>query len=346
MADETRECRVRLAFAHAAHTIAGATLGDAVNAAFAGSSLPVPTPSYPKCAKWHKRLLDTGGVEALPRGRKEPILLDDEVLEASGLIKAGHVVTVQCTRGGTRKEVVPFHTIGDAVRALPPLQKLLHRKGVTQKHLLRRLHEVDANLKWVKWHSRRALKARHKVERQNCAKWLLAEHAKDPEFLQHVVWIDEFKADLFDGCPQEVRGWCDRGGDGVDAVAPVPGLADPKRVHVCCYVAVSGDLGLVAFQFTTGTTELRTGWPLNKLPPGLEGAETADDPDYMVGGGPIYVLQYESWAVHGSLPLVMIWASTISRKARGLRSPLGQWHKWGAKPGVKATSGQAGCCVL
>jgi hypothetical protein len=346
MADETRECRIRLAFAHAAHAIAGATLEDAVTAAFADSSLPVPKPSYTKCAKWHQRLLDTGGVEALPRGRHEPTLTDEEVKAASDLIKAGHAVTVQRKRRGTRQEVLPFHTIGDAVLALPQLQDLLKTKGVSMKHLLRRLHEVDTDLKWVKQQARRTLLPKYKEERQKCAEWLLAEHAKDPNFLRRVVWIDEFKADLFDGNPQDVRGWYDRRDDGVDAVAPVPGLANPKRVHVCCYVAVSADLGLVAFQFTSGTTELRTGWPLNKLPAGLEGAETADDPNYTVSGGLIYVLQNESWAVRGTLPLVMIWASTNSGKARGLRSPLGTGPALGEKPGVRATSGQVGWRVL
>jgi hypothetical protein len=117
MADETRECRIRLAFAHAAHAIAGATLEDAVTAAFADSSLPVPKPSYTKCAKWHQRLLDTGGVEALPRGRHEPTLTDEEVKAASDLIKAGRRPRLPATLATQRTVNVPVCARACTMRA-------------------------------------------------------------------------------------------------------------------------------------------------------------------------------------------------------------------------------------
>lgn len=78
----------------------------------------------------------------------------------------------------------------------------------------------------------------------------------------------------------DVNVWHDAHDKDFQVVIPCAGRINTHAVHVCIYVAVHAQLGLVFWQFVTGTT---SGWQA-VIWPGTHGAEERKDPNWQVRG--------------------------------------------------------------
>lgn len=125
-----------------------------------------------------------------------------------------------------------------------------------------------------------ALDAAHMALRRTCAEWFLQHLAADPLFLNRCVWIDQVKIWLFGGKVTDVHVWHSANDEGFDACFPCCGDVASKAVHICTYVAVHATLGLVFYQYVSGTAKGIT----RKLWPGLPNAATRVDEDWLVSG--------------------------------------------------------------
>lgn len=274
--------RVRAAAAFAASKFGNVSLVEAVRKAFKGMQWQKPANLKPVCERWWNRLRTTGSVKSAPRGRSRRKLTDAAAREAAALVKAGRVVTVTRQGGPTYQQRLFFGSIADALRHLPRLVAILEAAGVSAEHLLRRMHDVDPELKWGPLDAKPRLSPQNIAERREYARHMLHKHARDPTFVQRVLFIDEFKPMLLGGGAQDIKAWYDAHSDGCRPVIPGVGMAGSPPVRVCAYVCVSGDLGLVDFQYTSGTTGFPKDWPPHPMP-GTTFEDIYKDPTWQVG---------------------------------------------------------------
>lgn len=230
---------------------------------------------------WYDRLVSTGSVLDAPHPG-HPKLTDEAAREAAGILKAGYFITVHRGRAPAEEKHFWFVSIGEALRRSPRLAAIMAAAGVTPDTLLTRIHTADPSLRKSKLHMKLALDAARMSMRQICAKWFLNHIANEPQFLNSVIWIDQVKLWLFGGNSNSVGVWHSAHDAGFDVCIPCCGAVHVPAMHVCLYAAVHATLGLVFFQYVSGTVKDwgRVHWP--RLP----GAEERADPDYKVRGWP------------------------------------------------------------
>lgn len=228
---------------------------------------------------WAERLMQGGSVLDAPHPGHR-IVPDAVALEAANLLVQGHTVQLTLTGGRTITKHYWFHSIGDAIRRVPRLAAILLEYDIDKRHLLSRIHDVKPHLRYSKVHVKALLSAVQREARQVCANWFLARIAADPNFLNSVVWIDQVKVWLFGGQPGDIKVWHEAHGDGWDVVVNCCGGVNSKPIKLSLYAFVHATLGLVFFQFVTGThKKIRA-----KLWPGYPGEERRADPDFTVRG--------------------------------------------------------------
>lgn len=206
-------------------------------------------------------------------------MTDEVALEAANIIKGGYTVAVKHGRGLTELKHYYFTSIGQAIRTQPYLANLLHHYQIDKKYLLQRIHDVMPHLVWSKIDIKPAFTAAQKLARQVCARWFLSRLATNPNFLDEVVWIDQVKIWLFGNNELTVKAWHEAHDKGFQVVVPCSGTVSAKAIHVCIYVAVHAKLGLVFWQYVSGTAN---GWT-RVIWPGTHGEAERRDEDWKVG---------------------------------------------------------------
>lgn len=276
----TYKQRVLMAMSYAAMTSQYATLNAALEAAWAKHEKgAVPDNAYRHAKDWYDRLLQEGNVFS-HRPKGHPIIPNDEALVAANLIKGGYTVEVKHKEGPPEVKHYYFTSIGHAIRTVPHLANMLKNYQVDKKYLLSRIHDVMPSLVWSKIDIKPAFSAAQRELRRKCARWFLNELQSNPNFLDEVVWIDQVKVWLFGGNDLSVNAWHDAHDKGFQAVVPCSGKISSTAMHVCIYVAVHAKLGLVFWQYVSGTV---TGWkPM--LWPGAHGEAERRDEDWKVSG--------------------------------------------------------------
>lgn len=274
--------RVRAAMAFAAHKYGFVSIKRAWRAAFRGTKRSTPRNPGDVGQRWYNQLLRVGNVLSAPRGRLERKMSDELAAEAAALVKEGYVTTVRPQHGEPFEQGFFFGSVAQALRLKPRLREIMQKAGVSQEHLVRRMHEVDEHLMWGPVEAKPPLKPALVAERQAFAQDMLQKHAEDPHFLQRILFLDEFKPVLMGGTGQAAHAWHDLQRDGRRPVlGGVLGAGEPP-CHVHAYVGATGDLGLVAFQYTHGTTGFPHNWPPVPLDSEeLQGYYT--DPAWQVG---------------------------------------------------------------
>lgn len=228
---------------------------------------------------WFKRLTSTGSVLDAPHPGR-PILSDALALEAATILKTGYFLTTR--HAGQPDEVKHFwfRSLGEAVRQAPRFAEILRSTGVSLDTLLTRMHHVSPDLKYSRVHMKLALNAGVQAARAACAQWFLDKLAANPNFLNQVVWIDQVKLWLFGGKAEDVHVWHGAHDAGFDACIPCCGSLQSKSIHICLYVAVHAQLGLVFYQYVSGTVKGITRKKWGRLP----NAADRQDGDYVVSG--------------------------------------------------------------
>lgn len=211
---------------------------------------------------WYDRLVTTGSVCDAPHPGR-PVLSDELAREAADIIRAGRTIVV--SNSGKPDDVKHhwFRSFGEALRQSPRLQQILACSGVSVDTLLARIHQVAPDLKKSRVHMKLALDATRIAARLKCAKWFNSQLATDPDFLSKCMWIDQVKIWLFGGNPMDVSVWHDAHAGDFDACIPCCGAVDAKPMHICIYVAVNAQCGLVFWQYVTGCSK---GWPRQAWP--------------------------------------------------------------------------------
>lgn len=208
-----------------------------------------------------RKFEEHGSVCTSPHPGRPPIIKDTKLLQTcADQLKAGYTF---CYHG--EELLRHFMSIEEAVDTIPLLQETVQQHHVTPQHLLKRMHAVDPGLAWKEVQFRKRLKAQDKQLRRRTARELLRDMTHDA--LMDTVFVDAKK------CWVSLEGthvWMD--------VHDNPEMTDPRVPNegnaypMCWYVAVNAQVGLVWFDFVTGT-----GKPFTRLDPFMEEAVPEED---------------------------------------------------------------------
>jgi hypothetical protein len=199
------------------------------------------------------------------RKRKTPEqgVEDELALRAAKILKAGYRgwQEIPSSKKNEKLMVVPVHqfwgSVREAVQQSWKMSQLLLEAGITPKALLLRMKKADPGLVrrtiyYKLHHTDGTMEERVRACRAN-----LDRAAADPDFLRHIVWIDEATLWLVSSKHTSRRVWCDADDWDSHRVVRCPMLAKgkPVKVHIMC--AVNYELGPFFIEFTTGTKDIK-----------------------------------------------------------------------------------------
>ncbi len=223
---------------------------------------------------WLDSWMETEGLSGAPHPGPTPKVPTNRAEELGLLMMNGKVYDIFKAGAERRTVRIYYPSWAAAFHGMPELDAACEEFNCTRDTLKAAILNACPALVYAPLHVRPGLSAEHITRRRECAQELAA---LPPEFWQRVVFVDETKIVLLGNSPTDVKVWRDAAGPDSDAVLHVGGVgAKPRRI--CLYAAVNAQLGLVAFQFTTGTTDLGEGWDREPI----KDVDTADA-GYMVG---------------------------------------------------------------
>ena len=211
---------------------------------------------------WLDVLLETGALDGKRRTGPEHKVPLEEARDAATQLMDGSVVTVLQPGKEPKQARIRFTSIARAREYLPILNHLIDKYEVTEETLMDRMKEARPDLVYALQRVKYNLSDAHKRERQTTATALAGA---PPSFLKTVVWVDETKIIVLGDNPKDVHVWRSKECADADCVIHIGGFGS-KPVKICLYAAVNAELGLVAYQFTTGTTGLGVTWPRARFP--------------------------------------------------------------------------------
>ncbi len=238
----------------------------------------VPPPQYAAtyAAEWEEVLKATGALHDRKRPGPHRQVSNALAAEAAELLMDGLPVKVLTPGAAPQVERIHFSSFKEALRCLPRLAAILAECDVTPETLLEAMKRARPNLHYGLQRIRINLSPQNLQQRQSLA----AEHGnRDPKYWLDVVFVDETKVIILGDHPQDVKVWRRAGGPDADYVIHVGGWGS-KPYKICLYAAVNARLGLVAYQFSTGTTSLGHEWPRVKFT-GIQDIDW-EDVSYMV----------------------------------------------------------------
>lgn len=204
---------------------------------------------------------DCTGGDALRSGR--PRLIPVEVAKrAADILKKGRLVKVKHGKHTCHK-LVYYPTLADAIADNEELRNILTDNQVTPDQLREAMHAADASLVRRRLTFKRVLSPSEKADRVATAEKLLQRLQNEPDFLEHMVFIDETSIVLFGEDKEALHVWCDKHDVHFHDVCPVPEHAKHKTIKVHLIAAVASHPafaeknGLVYVEMTTGTTGIK-----------------------------------------------------------------------------------------
>lgn len=241
-----------------------------------GDAVPPHTVEY--AAEWEKHLLATGNCADSARSGRPPKVSHEEASAAAELLIDGVTTRVILPDGQIIVTRTGYTSFAEARCEVPYLQQLMDTRNCTADTLLHAMRKARPDLVYALQRVKMGLSLSNIADRQaKAAK--LAE--KPPEFWSRVVFVDETKMHVLGDSPTDVHIWRSKLATDKASVLHVGGWGQtPVAIHV--YAAVNAQLGFVAYQFTTGTTELGKKWPRVKFQ-GIKDIDW-DDVGYMVRG--------------------------------------------------------------
>jgi len=208
----------------------------------------------------------TGRVDDADRSGRPPKLPEAEAIKAANMIKAGKwVYALPMSRGIKRRAY--FRTIPQAIKELPALQQIVKEYNLTADALRHRMLKVDPDLK------RRTLTMKYDFDadsmkaRQAHCKEMLAAISSGPTqrkaFLESLLFGDEASVTLSPTDTKHIKVWVSKEDFNSNTVLHLPRLKGFKECKVHFFIVVSAhpafadQNGLVYWEFTTGTSELK-----------------------------------------------------------------------------------------
>jgi hypothetical protein len=216
--------------------------------------------------KWWEKW-DGGGGEADAHRSGRPVKVPDNVaLEAAKLLGQGTwYVTMKKGNGIRHKR--GYSSIAEACLQLQRLQQIKQQYRVDNRALLAAVHRVAPTLRqhtvYFKYEfDKDALAARLALATQ-LLQTMPAGEAERAAWLQRMVWMDEGGIAMSDFKKQHVKVWAWKGDTSLLHLVHAPHIHGQKETKVHFFVAVTShpafavSNGLVHWDFTTGTTDIR-----------------------------------------------------------------------------------------
>lgn len=185
---------------------------------------------------------------------------DDMAKRCATAFKAGYMEKMPLTGAGGAIRTVDVHryysTIDQACKDNQVLADTIEECGVTPRHLLRRMHEVDPQLTRRTVHWRRVLTEQQKMQRRVCAAYLFFRTVLNPMLLYRTWFVDETTIWIIGTGTRSQRVYCDAHDNDVRMVLSTPHLDSHQRIKVHLFGAVNAVCGVFC-DFTTGTTDIQ-----------------------------------------------------------------------------------------
>lgn len=251
-------------------------------------------------ASWRAQLLKFGSLLRRPHPTGQRKVPTAPAIQAAEALGAGFETTVFPYHGPSYKTRTHYTSFAQACAFDPVVNQIMTKYKVTEDTLRKRMLEVRPDLAFTTINLKPLLDAANMTYRQGRARVLCGMPDK---FWEDIAWVDETKIIIMGMDSSGVRAWLLKNAGDADGVIHVGGKTG-NAVHIHIYAAVHAKYGLVAYQFSTGTTGLgsrRDGnnWPRVMLP--VEGVDL-DDIDYEVrGGGSSHIEPFELITA-GALP--------------------------------------------
>ena len=205
------------------------------------------------------KFLTTGSVQDLPRAHRNLKVPDADVLRCATAFKEGYTREAAIDADGEVAGVRHYFytSMADACEQCETLRSVMRKYDCSAKYLLKRMKQLDKNLKRVRLDYKIRLTEKQIRSRQTAAAKMLSQHNKDPEYLQHVCWVDEWHM-WCTARDANLKVWADAHDARVHEVLPTPQLkSTEKPICIRCVAVVNAILGPIHMEFTTGTTDLK-----------------------------------------------------------------------------------------
>lgn len=213
-----------------------------------------------------KHWYESGSLQDLPRSGRPTVIPAEVALEAAALVKQGEWVSVVKQGREIRKKVY-YTSIHHAVLKLDRLGEIMEKYGVDCKGLLHAMHKHDPDLTrrsiYFKYEFPPELLRARVMSTTELLASLPPPGAERKVWLDRLVWIDEGGIMLSDYSKKSVKVWCSKHDLHRNDVVHLPHVKDQDdcKVHfilaVCSHPRFTRTNGLVYWEYTTGTTNIR-----------------------------------------------------------------------------------------
>lgn len=222
---------------------------------------------------WDKFFAE-GTVHDLPHAGPHLLVPDDEVRECAAAFKEGYTreATVDSDEEVLGVRHYFYTSMAEACEQCEVIRRVMHKYDCSPDYLLRRMKQLDPNLKKVRLDYKIKLNPEQMASRQQAAAMLLERIRKDPTFLLRVCWIDEWHV-WCTAKDAHLKVWADAHDSRVHEVLPTPQLKKTEKpIVIRCVAMVNAILGPIHMEFTTGTTDLQRDLLKEKTEPYKVGA--------------------------------------------------------------------------
>lgn len=151
-----------------------------------------------------------------------------------------------------------FTSFKQACNLSTALQQHMSDCDVTPKYLLRRMHEVAPDLVWSALPMKMELTPAQKAARMEYAAWLLDLHEHDPAFLYKVLFGDETRVYIGKEESGKLKVYHYRGDTDGHEPLENPLLCRGNTIRLDLLLFVNASLGVVHYEFLTGTKDIKT----------------------------------------------------------------------------------------
>lgn len=209
---------------------------------------------------------DHGTLADMPRSGRPTNIPAAVAKEAAALVKEGEWVSVVRQGTALRKKVY-YTSIFHAVSKLDRLREIMQQYDVDCRGLLHAMHQHDPDLTqrsiYFKYEFPPELLQARVTTTAELLENLPPPGAERRAWLDRLIWIDEGGVMLSDYAKKSVKVWCSKHDFNRNDVVHLPHVRgqDECKVHfilaVTSHPRFMGKNGLVYWEFTTGTTNIR-----------------------------------------------------------------------------------------
>lgn len=221
------------------------------------------------CKRWWDNWRARGNLQDAPRPGRQRIISQADAEMVATLLKQGYFAPV-AAKGGSTERLVGYTTIEQAIELNPQVRQIYEQYDCTPHQLWAAAHRADPDLGRKRICSKHMFSQDELQARFEFGRAQLQMLAKEPNYLQLLVFADESTTLLHGHDKQSVQVYCSKSSC---TFADVCYFNDPqlKMVKAHYYMAVTANTsfqpgGVVLFDFCTGTDDIHR--RVNTLPDG------------------------------------------------------------------------------